>query len=111
MEPLLGGRAFIPLHQLPPHVLRAAFMLGFTNTFIAYLFFYFVVSELGAFKAVMVTYVVPVIGLILGVLVLEETVTASMLAGAAMIMTGIAVINLHPRILFNRKPVIVQKAD
>lgn len=109
-EPLLGGRAFVPLHQLPSHVLWAAFLLGFTNTFIAYLFFYFIVSELGAFKAVMVTYIVPVIGLILGVIVLEETVTVSMLAGAATIMTGIAVINLRPKALLKIRSIRTQKA-
>jgi drug/metabolite transporter (DMT)-like permease len=109
LEPIFGGRAFVPLNQLPDHVLLAAFMLGFTNTFIAYLFFYFIVKELGAFKSVMVTYIVPVVGLILGVVVLDEVVTTSMLMGATMIMMGIAVINVRPKLLFNRRPIKTQK--
>lgn len=99
LEPLLGGRAFVPFHELPSDSLRAVIGLGFFNTFIAYLFFYYIVRELGAFRASMVTYIVPVVGLILGWLLLNETVNATMLIGAALIFTGIGVVNLHPSVL------------
>lgn len=103
VEPLLGGRAFTPLDALPGNALLAAFGLGFINTFIAYMFFYFIIRELGAFRASMVTYVVPVVGLLLGWLLLDEVVSVSMLAGAALIFTGIGIINIDPARLWRRR--------
>jgi drug/metabolite transporter (DMT)-like permease len=102
LEPLLGGRSFVPLTEIGSDVLQAVFMLGFLNTFIAYLFFYFIVRELGALRASMVTYVVPIIGLTLGVLARDEIVTWVMVVGAITIMTGIIIINVKPDMLFNR---------
>lgn len=94
IEPLLGGRAFIPFDALPSDSLLAVLGLGFFNTFIAYLFFYFIIQQLGAFRASMVTYVVPVVGLVLSGLVGEE-VTILMLIGATLIFMGIGIINIQ----------------
>lgn len=96
LEPLLGGRAAISPASLDTDLLLVVFGLGFVNTFIAYLFFYYIVRELGAFRASMVTYIVPPVGLILGGIVLNEIITATMLAGAGLIFTGIAIINVSP---------------
>lgn len=95
LEPLLGGRAFIMPQDLPNRAIMAALGLGFFNTFIAYLFFYFIVQQLGSFRASMVTYIVPVVGLTLGALLNDEIVTTAMLLGALLIFTGIAVINVR----------------
>lgn len=95
LEPALGGRAWVPLGDVGSDALLVAFALGFFNTFIAYLFFYFIVQELGAFRATMVTYIVPVVGLLLGWLVLDEVIDSLLLLGAALIFTGIAIINLR----------------
>ena len=96
LEPLLGGRSAVSPASLHTDVLLVVFGLGFVNTFIAYLFFYYIVRELGAFRASMVTYIVPPVGLILGALVLNEVITVTMLIGAAMIFTGIAIVNVSP---------------
>lgn len=95
LEPLLGGRAFVPFSQLPTDTILAVFGLGFVNTFIAYLFFYYIIRELGAFRASMVTYIVPVVGLILGWLLLHEHISAAMFIGGAMIFTGIGIVNIR----------------
>lgn len=95
LEPLLGGRAFISPTELPLDLNLAVFGLGFVNTFIAYLFFYYIIQQLGAFRASMVTYIVPVVGLALGALVLSEEITVYMLAGATLIFTGIAIVNVR----------------
>ena len=94
LEPLVGGRAAISIVDMPSKALMAVVGLGFFNTFIAYLFFYFIIQQLGAFRASMVTYIVPAIGLMLGVLV-GETVTATMLLGATIIFAGIGIVNLR----------------
>ncbi len=95
IEPLVGGRAWVPLESVDTDIVLAVLSLGFFNTFLAYLFFYFIVRELGAFRATMVTYVVPVVGLILGTLILNETLDALLVIGALLIFTGIGVINIR----------------
>lgn len=95
LEPLLGGRAWVPLESIDTDNVLAVLGLGFFNTFIAYLFFYYIIQQLGAFRATMVTYIVPVIGLVLGWLILDETVDSILIVGAAMIFAGIAVVNLR----------------
>lgn len=95
IEPLFGGRSPVMLATLSSDSLIAVFMLGFLNTFIAYLFFYFIIDQLGAFRASNVTYIVPVVGVILGWLVLGETVDLRLVLGAALIFSGIAVINVR----------------
>ncbi len=75
----------------------AVIMLGLVNTFVAYLFFYFIIRELGAFRATSVTYIVPVFGVTLGALT-GETIDIVLILGAALILSGIAVINLGGRV-------------
>lgn len=103
IEPLLGGRGFTPYTDLNSDVLGAILGLGFVNTFIAYMFFYFIIQELGAFRATMVTYVVPAVGLILGWLVLGERISATMFIGASFIFLGIGIINIKLKLLFKPK--------
>ena len=83
------------LSTLPMDSLLAVFMLGFLNTFVAYLFFYYIIQQLGAFRASNVTYIVPVIGVILGWLVLDETIDIRLALGAGLILAGITVINVR----------------
>lgn len=107
LEPLLGGRAAVSLTSLPQDTLFVLLGLGFFNTFIAYLFFYYIVQQLGSFRASMVTYVVPAVGLILGWLILDEHVAAYMLIGAALIFTGIGIINVRPRAIWRMRTAAV----
>lgn len=103
VEPLIGGRAYTPYNELESNILFAILGLGFVNTFIAYMFFYFIIKELGAFRATMVTYVVPAVGLILGWLVLGEKISPTMFLGAGLIFTGIGIINIKLKLLFKPK--------
>jgi len=86
---------FTPLSIISTRVLISVVLLGVLNTFIAYLFFYFIVRELGAARAAMVTYVIPPVGVTLGALLLQETVGITLLAGAGLIFAGIAIVNLR----------------
>jgi drug/metabolite transporter (DMT)-like permease len=105
IEPLFpGGRSFVPYTDLSGDVLRAIVVLGVLNTFVAYLFFYYLIQQLGAFRASMVTYVVPPVGLFLGWLFLNERLDLLLLLGAGLIFTGIAVVNIRLQNL-RRKPV------
>ncbi len=99
IAPLLGGQPATPLNTVTTNVLGAIVLLGFTNTFIAYIIYYWIVRELGAARASMVTYVVPGVGLTLGALVLHEVIDWRILVGALLIFCGIAIVNLR---FFNR---------
>lgn len=98
LEPLLGGRPAADLAQVPSGALIAVVLLGLVNTFVAYLFFYSIIKELGAFVASNVTYVVPVFGVLLGALA-GETIDERLLLGGAFIFAGVAAINLGGRVL------------
>lgn len=92
--PILGGPAPAVVSQLAPRTLGAILALGLVNTFGAYLIFYPLVAVLGAARTSMVTYVIPVIGLALGVIGLGEDLDARLIVGAAMILASIGVVNL-----------------
>ncbi len=63
--------------------------LGTLGTAIAFILYFKLIAQAGASYASMVTYLVPVIGVLLGVLVLNEEVTVWMLVGASLILFGI----------------------
>ena len=86
---------FTPLTILSTNALISVLVLGVVNTFVAYIFYYFVVRELGVSRAAMVTYIIPPVGIVLGALLLQETVGSTLLAGAGLIFTGIAIVNLR----------------
>lgn len=67
--------------------------LGILGAAFAYVLFFYLLREWGPTRATLVTYVVPVVGLILGVAILNETLTWQLVAGGLLILTGIVVVN------------------
>ncbi|MDW3193848.1 MAG: DMT family transporter [Cytophagales bacterium] len=63
--------------------------LGVLGTAIAFILYFRLIAQAGPSYASMVTYLVPVIGVVLGIIVLNETLTPWMLCGAGMILFGI----------------------
>jgi drug/metabolite transporter (DMT)-like permease len=94
LAPMLGGAAPVNWGVLTPRVLGAVLALGAVNTFGAYLIFYSLVAVLGAARTSMVTYIIPVVGLLLGALFLGEQVDSRLLFGALLIVGSIAMVNL-----------------
>ena len=68
----------------------ATVALGSVATGFAYVFFYRIVEQSGPTKAMMVTYLIPVFGVLFGNLFLNEQITANMFYGAALILIGVA---------------------
>ena len=68
----------------------AVAILGIIGTGIAYVLNYQIITSEGATIASTVTYLLPVVAIVLGVLVLGETVTAMMLAGIGLVLAGVA---------------------
>ncbi len=75
--------------QLPPLTsLLALAALGIVNTGLAYWLFYLLIDEAGAATASVITYVMPVIALLLGVGLLGERLTVGAVAGLILIALG-----------------------
>ena len=66
----------------------AVLVLGVACSALAYLLFFRLIARVGASRAVTVTFLVPVFGTLWGALFLGEPVTASMLAGGAVVLLG-----------------------
>jgi drug/metabolite transporter (DMT)-like permease len=68
----------------------AVVILGVLGTGIAYVLNYQIITSEGATIASTVTYLLPVVAIVLGVLVLSETITGTVLAGIALVLAGVA---------------------
>jgi drug/metabolite transporter (DMT)-like permease len=77
-----------------PHVtavsVAAIAVLGAVGTGFAYVLNYQIITSEGATIASTVSYLLPVVAIVLGVLVLSENVTATTLAGIALVLAGVA---------------------
>jgi drug/metabolite transporter (DMT)-like permease len=72
-------------------------ILGIIGTGIAYVLNYQIIASEGATIASTVTYLLPVVAIVLGVLVLGENITAMILAGIALVLAGVALTRHHPK--------------
>lgn len=66
---------------------------GLVGTFAGLLLAFYVLKQFGATAGAMPAYIVPIVASIGGMLFLGETLTAGMLAGMALILAGIALLN------------------
>jgi len=82
----------------------ALLWLGLLGSCVAYLLYYHLLHSVGATRAVMVTYVFPVVGVALGVLFLNELTDWHLLAGAALVIASIAVVNWKPKVALAPAP-------
>ena len=65
-------------------------VLGFGSTGLGRCMYLWAVGKAGSVKASLVTYIAPVVAILLGWSLLGETIDARMLAGAALIVSGVA---------------------
>ena len=66
------------------------------STVLAYLIYFHILAKAGVTYISLVTFLIPVSGLFLGTVFLSETVTATDLAGMAVIALGLAAIDGRP---------------
>ncbi|WP_158966350.1 DMT family transporter [Paraglaciecola sp. L3A3] len=64
--------------------------LGLFCTALAYIMYFRLIANVGAERAITVAYLVPVFGVIWGVVFLNETVTLSMSVGTSLVLFGVA---------------------
>jgi drug/metabolite transporter (DMT)-like permease len=70
----------------------AAVGLGVLCTGVAYLLYYRLVTDVGPARALTVTFLIPVFGMLWGAVFLGEPVTATMLGGCALVLAGTGLI-------------------
>jgi len=80
------------LVEIPPLAWLAVLALALVSTTIAFIFYYRLIADIGPVKASTVTLLVPVFGMVWGVIFLGEPLTAGRLAGCAIILSGCALI-------------------
>ena len=73
----------------------ALLWLGLLGSFLAFVLLYFLIANLDATVASMVTYLFPVVGVTLGVIFLDELLDARLLIGTALVVVGIVVVSLR----------------
>lgn len=88
----------IPLEQRPvlprlPITWVALIWLGLLGSCFAYIIYFQLLHRIGPTRATMVTYLVALIGVVLGVVFLNETFDWRLAVGGAMVIAGIAVVN------------------
>ena len=64
-------------------------VLGVACTAFAYILYFRLIANVGAAKAITVAYLVPVFGVLWGVIFLAEIVTVTLMVGAALILLGV----------------------
>lgn len=86
------GGLIVPLRA---DTIAAVVWLGVLGSFIAYLCYFYLLENLGATLTTMVTYVFPVVGVSLGVLVLSEVLDWRLVLGTILVTLGIGVVSLR----------------
>jgi drug/metabolite transporter (DMT)-like permease len=79
-----------PAAPVTLHAWASILGLGIGCTGIAYMLFFHLIAVAGPARAITVTFVIPVFGILWGALFLGERVSAGMLAGCAVILVGTA---------------------
>jgi len=90
---LVPGAALAPRAVPGPLALWSIVALGVVSTGIAYLLYFRLLERVGPTRTSTVTYLLPVVGMLWGVLLLGETVTTGMIGGLAVVMASVVLVN------------------
>ena len=94
---IAGTLAFLferPLEITPDaQAIFSIVWLGLLGSGLAYLCFFRLIGPWGATRVTMVAYLLPAVGIVLGYLVLGETIDGRVILGTTAIMAGIGIVN------------------
>jgi drug/metabolite transporter (DMT)-like permease len=79
--------------ELREDALVSVLWLGILGSGLAYLAFFRLLGRWGATRTALVAYLLPVVGIVLGAVVLAEEVDARILLGTALVIGGVALVN------------------
>jgi drug/metabolite transporter (DMT)-like permease len=81
-----------PVRDVPALAWLAVLGLALISTTVAFIFYYRLIADVGPVKAITVTLLVPIFGMIWGIVFLGEPVTPGRIAGCLVILAGCALI-------------------
>jgi drug/metabolite transporter (DMT)-like permease len=81
--------------DIAPEALFAVIWLGLLGSGAAYLVFFRLLGHWGATRTSLVAYLLPIWGIVLGALVLSEPIDVRLILGTALVIGGIALVNLR----------------
>jgi drug/metabolite transporter (DMT)-like permease len=96
MAPVAGVTTAVDGLELSPTRVLSILLLGAVGTGFAFLLHYANITLLGATKASLVTYLVPVVAVVVGILALDESFEWGLPAGGALALVGIALVTRRP---------------
>ena len=67
--------------------------LGVFGSGLAYLLYFRLLGHWGATRTALVAYLLPVVGIVLGFVVLQEPIDATLILGTALVISGVAIVN------------------
>jgi drug/metabolite transporter (DMT)-like permease len=88
--------------------LFAVIWLGLLGSGAAYLVFFRLVGHWGATRTSLVAYLLPIWGIVLGALVLSESIDTRLLVGTVLVIGGIALVNMRGRLPFRRRAAVAE---
>lgn len=68
-------------------------ILGIVFTVIPYVIYFYLLASIGATKTSMVTYLIPVVGVVIGMIFLNEHVSVTSILALVLILAGVVVVN------------------
>ena len=71
--------------------------LGLVGSCVAYLFYFYLLHSVGPTRTATVTYTFPVIGIILGVIFLNESLDMLLVLGAGLVVASLVIVNQRRR--------------
>ena len=92
-----GVVAWPPTGPLTPQVIGAALALALVCSAAAYMLYYRLIADCGPTRALTVTYLIPVFGVIWGVVFLGERVTPEMMGGCGLVVVGTMLVIRKPK--------------
>lgn len=85
-----------PHHPIPTMSWISAVLLGVVCTGLAYVLYYRLIHRIGAPRAAMVTYIIPLFGVLWAWILLGERLTWSMAVAGGLILAGVAMNQMRP---------------
>jgi drug/metabolite transporter (DMT)-like permease len=89
---IVDGGVIVPVEL---GTIVAVAWLGLLGSFVAYILFFFLIENIGATLTTMVTYIFPVVGVAIGVLLLREQMDARLAVGTMLVIAGVVVVGLR----------------
>lgn len=91
---LLGGTPITPVSTLTMDTIGSVLLLSVVHTFVAFNLLYYIIRELGVTRTSTIAYIIPIVSLLIGAVFLNEVIDARVLLGTAIILSGIAIVNV-----------------